>query len=73
MEGGLGETMKIWKKSGSGFTFVRSCFRVSFSKFVGASGGVPGGLLEHFFVNKHKFTDFVNTFKIMTGAVFQQV
>ena len=48
-------------------------FWACFSEFLGASEGVPGGLLEHFFVNKHKFIDFGNTSKSMAGAVFQQV
>ena len=42
-----------------------------FFEFVGISGVFPGGLLEHFFVKKHKFIDFVNTSKSMAGAVFQ--
>ena len=46
---------------------------VSFPEFLGASGGVPGDLLRHFFVKKHKFNDFGNTSKSMAGAVFQQV
>ena len=48
-------------------------FRACFIKFLGASGGVPGGLLEHFFVKQHIFIDFENTSKSMAGAVFQQV
>ena len=48
-------------------------FWVCFSEFLGAFEGVPGGLLEHFFVKKRKFIDFVNTSKSMAGAVFQQV
>ena len=48
-------------------------FWACFSELLGASEGVPGGLLEHFFVNKRKFIDFENTSKSMAGAVFQQV
>ena len=44
-----------------------------FSEFLGAFEGVPGGLLEHFFVKKREFKDFGNTSKSMAGAVFQQV
>ena len=48
-------------------------FWACFSEFLGASGGVQGSLLEHFFVKKRKFKDFGNTSKSMAGAVFQQV
>ena len=45
-----------------------------FLSFFSASGDVPGGLLEHFFVKQqHIFIDFENTSKSMAGAVFQQV
>ena len=48
-------------------------FWVCFSEFLGAFEGVPGCLLEHFFVKKREFKDFGNTSKSMAGAVFQQV
>ena len=48
-------------------------FWACFFEFLGAFEGVPGGLLQHFFVKKRKFIDFVNTSKSMAGAVFQQV
>ena len=48
-------------------------FWACFSEFLSAPRGVPGGLLEHFFVKKHIFIDFENTSKSMAGAVFQQV
>ena len=48
-------------------------FWVCFSKFLRASGGVPGGLLEHNFAKQRKLIDFENTSKSMAGVVFQQV
>ena len=53
--------------------FLVVLFWACFSEFLGASGGVPGGLLEHFFVKKREFKDFGNTSKSMACAVFQQV
>ena len=47
-------------------------FWACFSEFLGAFEGVPGGLLEHFFVNKREFKDFGNTSKSMAGAVFSR-